>query len=383
MNYLNHIITTNNVCVSFAEKTVVVSKENPVYPKLEQALRQCRFTKIEKLSNLAQAISQYSDGEFFVVDNEIYIKGYDGPAPNGLSQKIIKFMEDGEDHLPLVRFWQNLIKNPSEVARIDLFSFLESSHIPLTEDGYFIAYKKVSINLKDIRTGRIDNSPGAIVEMLRSQVDDDPNNTCSHGLHVCSWPYLSHYGSAPGNKIVSVKVNPADVVAIPTDYSNQKMRLCKYEVLDVYNLDGEILDNIVRTQAQDEEDENSLEVVGCDSDDVEEYDEDPVDLVTMDLTANGKNKTPEEVADINSSSITGRLTIPRKIVSSAGFLSGDTLVVERNDGQEKITLTKNGSGVISVHNSGNIMLNPTTLKEVFGSRTSFKTSAFDGKIVIE
>jgi hypothetical protein len=31
-----------------------------------------------------------------------------------------------------------------------------------------------------------------------------------------------------------VKINPADVVAIPTDYNNQKGRCCRYEVVDEY-----------------------------------------------------------------------------------------------------------------------------------------------------
>jgi len=33
--------------------------------------------------------------------------------------------------------------------------------------------------------------------------------------------------------MLEVKIDPADVVAIPTDYNNAKMRICKYEVLGV------------------------------------------------------------------------------------------------------------------------------------------------------
>jgi hypothetical protein len=68
--------------------------------------------------------------------------------------------------------------------------------------------------------------------MDRSKVDDDPNNTCSKGLHVASLPYLQHY---PGSVTVLVKVNPANVVSIPTDYNNSKMRVCEYEVFAVHD----------------------------------------------------------------------------------------------------------------------------------------------------
>jgi hypothetical protein len=67
--------------------------------------------------------------------------------------------------------------------------------------------------------------------MERMNVDDDPNHTCSAGLHFCAYSYLSSYGSSGNDKVMLVKVNPADVVSIPTDYNNAKARCCRYEVV--------------------------------------------------------------------------------------------------------------------------------------------------------
>ena len=73
--------------------------------------------------------------------------------------------------------------------------------------------------------------------MQRNKVDDNPNRTCSKGLHFCSMSYLPCYGTAPGNRIVIVKVHPRDRVSVPVDYSHAKVRGCRYEVLSEYTGD--------------------------------------------------------------------------------------------------------------------------------------------------
>jgi hypothetical protein len=105
---------------------------------------------------------------------------------------------------------------------------LEKNNLPITPDGYFLAYKKVRANYLDVHSGTMDNSPGRVVEMPRNKVDDNQNNTCSHGLHFCSEGYLKHFG---GERTVIVKINPADVVSIPNDYNQTKGRACRYEVI--------------------------------------------------------------------------------------------------------------------------------------------------------
>ena len=70
--------------------------------------------------------------------------------------------------------------------------------------------------------------------MERNAVDDDKDRTCSAGLHFCSKDYLNHFG---GERIMILKINPRDVVSIPSDYNDSKGRACRYEVI------GELGDN--------------------------------------------------------------------------------------------------------------------------------------------
>ena len=64
--------------------------------------------------------------------------------------------------------------------------------------------------------------------MERGQVDADRERTCSFGLHVAAFSYASNF---TGGILLEVEVNPRDVVAVPPDYNQQKMRVCRYRVL--------------------------------------------------------------------------------------------------------------------------------------------------------
>jgi hypothetical protein len=151
-----------------------------------------------------------------------------------VAKKLIEMAREGfVTNNPLVPFIEKLMQNPSRRAVQDLYQFLEFGKNSLTEDGCFIAYKAVRQNWTDIHSGTFDNSIGQVVEVARNEVDEDPDRTCSHGLHVCSFTYLPHFAHADGH-IIMVKVNPADVVAIPRDYHNTKMRVCRYEVIEEY-----------------------------------------------------------------------------------------------------------------------------------------------------
>jgi len=90
-------------------------------------------------------------------------------------------------------------------------------------------YKKVRDSWYDSHTGKTYlNKPGATISMPREKVDADRRNTCSRGLHVAAWDYAQGFR---GTRLLLVKVNPRDVVAVPPDYNEQKMRVCKYLVL--------------------------------------------------------------------------------------------------------------------------------------------------------
>jgi hypothetical protein len=158
-------------------------------------------------------------------------------------------LEEGFSIEPMVLFMHNLLKNPSKRSVDELYGFLEKNNLPITPDGYFLAYKKVRNDFLDIHSGTMDNSPGTVVEMERYKVDDNKDQTCSTGLHFCGMSYLSHFGSG-GDRTVIVKIDPADVVSIPSDYNGAKGRACRYEVIGELGVEpGKAFDRSVQSNA--------------------------------------------------------------------------------------------------------------------------------------
>jgi len=138
----------------------------------------------------------------------------------------------GMDAAPWVNFVRKLWQNPSSASREELYLWLEKAEMPICGDGDFLAYKRIRADYTDIHSGTFDNSVGKVVEMSRMDVDDDRRKTCSTGLHFASKAYLPNF-SSNGNtdRVVVVKINPADVVSIPNDYNDAKGRCWRYEVV--------------------------------------------------------------------------------------------------------------------------------------------------------
>ncbi len=234
MTKINWTISSNNVAVNYDGQTHIVPRTDALADRLIKAMKENKLGEIPALVDAAKRIEVYSKGNFVVRDGRVVVNGV--PAPEVLSNKIIRFSNEGLPFQPLLRFAENLQANPSYRAVNELFTFLEKNDHPLTENGNFIAYKRVRSTFKDIHSNTMDNSVGNVLEIERNQVDEDSSRTCSHGLHVANWTYAhTQFAShdAGSDVMLEVEVNPADVVAIPTDYNNAKMRVCKYKVLGV------------------------------------------------------------------------------------------------------------------------------------------------------
>lgn len=174
-------------------------------------------------------------GVFQVTSNSV---SYNGEPVHGvLVDRILQLLHEGFDFMPMVRFMENLYLNPADFARDELYLWLENSQLPITEDGYFLAYKNVNGDFTSIHDGKTRNDVGTVVSMPRYAVDDNRNRTCSAGLHFCSPSYLPHFSWGSNNITVLLKINPADVVSIPNDYNNAKGRAWQYEVLSVVDHD--------------------------------------------------------------------------------------------------------------------------------------------------
>ena len=228
-NRVSWLISDNTITVNYDGQIHMLQRSDAYAPKLIQALKDKNFDEVPNLVSAAKRIETFSKGTFQVRDGEILVDGV--AAPTVLGRKIKDFADAGLPYEPLVKFAQNLRKNPSDRAINHLYQFLEKNDHPITDNGNFIAYKKVREDFKDVHSGTFDNSVGKVVEMARSMVNEDPEQTCSYGLHVANFSYARDFYS--GGKMLEVEVNPADVVAIPVDYNQSKMRVCKYKVLGV------------------------------------------------------------------------------------------------------------------------------------------------------
>jgi hypothetical protein len=229
MSKVSWLISDENVTVNYNGQTHIVRRSDKLSNDLILAIKENRLDDIPNLVSLSKQVETLSKGRFVIKDGVIFVNGV--AAPTALGNKILKFHNDELPFEPLVKFAENLQRNPSFRSVNELFQFLELNNHPITENGNFIAYKKVRSDFKDVHSGTFDNSVGNVVEMPRNQVNEDSTVTCSAGLHVANWNYAA--GFYAGGLMLEVEVDPADVVAVPTDYNQSKMRVCKYKVLGV------------------------------------------------------------------------------------------------------------------------------------------------------
>ena len=288
--------------------------------------------------------------------------------PTALSKFTLDFVEQGFDTDFIERFWKNLCQNPSAESRESLYAFIEANNMTLTDDGCFIGYRSVRSDWTDHRTGKMDNSVGNVVAMNRDSVDPNPNNTCSRGLHVAAWGYASTFC---GGRTIEVKVNPRDVVTVPPDYNQQKMRVCRFTVVSEVEQERDSLvhpDTFVDYDEWDNDtlvDDGGVAVV----DDVQVDNEVFVMTVTSQLGVN----------------------IPKELAQKAGFAVGDVAHACEDGGV--VTIFKHGccndgnvcaSRTVDPHNS--IRLGSTIFKDwglLAGEEVEGRVATENGNKVIK
>lgn len=145
-----------------------------------------------------------------------------------LAKKVREFKSQGKPFDFLIKLAEKIEEIDSYFIRHQLYGFLQHNGHPITANGNFIAYKMVDSNFKDLYTGKFDNSVGSTVSMNRRDCNEDPNQSCSAGLHVAAYEYAHNFGSG---ELVLCEVDPRDVVAVPKDYDQKKMRTCFYKVV--------------------------------------------------------------------------------------------------------------------------------------------------------
>lgn len=214
------------------------NKEHINYEALVKTVDDGNSDEFLKLYDVQKNLQKSLD--VYIVDKDIDLHISNGQiifngevVHNFVCERILEAYKNNLTYKNLINFLKKLLQNPSRRAVEQLYSFLEHKGMPITDDGDFIAWKSVRADYKDKYSNTIDNSVGKVIEVARNKVDDDYNRHCSHGLHVGALEYSGPGGwyNSPGDKVLAVKVNPADAVAVPSDHSFTKLRVCRYEVV--------------------------------------------------------------------------------------------------------------------------------------------------------
>ena len=209
------------------------------FQDVKKAVLEGRWEDVRRLLTPGKAIQAWSEGAF-VYEDGVLTCG-DDEIPPTLFSRILELLQENHKPTPMVRFWERLKNNTSKRSMDMLYAFLEHASIPIDEDGYVLAYKGVREDYYDKHSGKFLNTPGSKFRMARNKISDDPNSACAEGFHVGSLSYANNFG----RRVVVCKVDPADVVCVPYDSNQEKVRVCAYEV--VGNM-GPALPNTVATR---------------------------------------------------------------------------------------------------------------------------------------
>ena len=218
-----------------------VPTSHPNFAAIRDALHDGDEDAIEEL--LEEPSSTYTSspcdtthGRVVVRDGQVFYNG-EVLDNQGLVDRILLLQRQGLPFDGMAKFIERLYNNMSRRARNELLSFIDRNGLTIDSEGYLLAYKAVRSDYKDKYSGTIDNSPGRVVSMDRAKVDDDFRRHCSYGLHAGALQYVYWYGGG-SDRIIIVRIDPADVVSVPSDCDCQKLRVCRYEVVSDY--DGEL-----------------------------------------------------------------------------------------------------------------------------------------------
>lgn len=229
---LPHRISDRSLSVLLGGQFRTVPSESVNFAAIVERLRAGDATEqeIQELVDVKSFVSKITSGRVQINEDCILFNGQ--KLEGYMVKRTLEHLANGADISPIAAFIDNLMDNPNAEVREDLFKWIEAGDMAFTADGCFLAYKYVQNDYYSAYTGingKVYHGLGKFVTMPRSACDPSRHNTCSTGLHFCSFGFLGSYNS--NHRIIIVKVHPANVTAIPSDYHNQKGRCCAYTVV--------------------------------------------------------------------------------------------------------------------------------------------------------
>lgn len=205
-----------------------------------------------KLSQVTDHIS--TDGVHVYFDNADFHRVQ---LDEALEDHLVRLLRDSardeaskRDFKSFCAFAENLYANVDERKRADFVKWLDAQGwLTFTDDGCLVGYRGAQVNkatgvAESIHegpayvdgvyvNGHVPNPDGAVVTMDRSMVENNPSVGCSTGLHVGTYDYACGWGR---DVLLKVKVDPRDVISVPFDCGAQKIRCCRFTVLEHFPL---------------------------------------------------------------------------------------------------------------------------------------------------
>lgn len=228
-------ITSTSLSLVLGFKPKVIPASHPNFAEIARLLLLPDTTEedLTPLVDVAQQVAEFKSKNIAVIDNRLYYKGF--PLTSKIANVILGFVNRGQLDAaePYKNFLERAQMNPDPRAVVDLYDWVAASGLPITPDGFILAWKAVGLDYMSIKSGprgKLDHSIGNTVSEPRHETDPNPAVTCSRGIHFCSAPYLRFY-TGGGTRVIAVKIDPMNVVAFPKDYNNEKGRCCELEVV--------------------------------------------------------------------------------------------------------------------------------------------------------
>lgn len=205
------------------------------------------------MQRLQQVSDRYSwDGSNVLFDGDVQ----EGPFAALLARAISE--GNVANYTALAKFGEKVAQNPSDNSREQMFRFLANFEFQITPEGDVVAYKSVTDTGKRDEQGRVvylsgfasqapgvpsafvngkavpplsrvPQSVGDKVSMPRSEVVDDPNQSCARGLHVAT---VNYWNGGWNKDTLEVHVHPRAFVSVP-NCEDAKARVHEYTVARV------------------------------------------------------------------------------------------------------------------------------------------------------
>lgn len=267
-NYVSGLAIGSLNGVFFSEK---ISEEDAIM-LAEMYGKGITSEQVDEVKNLLFPMKKIEKDGWKMADNGSVYHEFapDIPVPMDMGEHIKRHLEEENDTMKIVNFWLRLVDNRNQNLIPNVFKFINANNLTVTEDGSIIGKKKV-IQVEGIKPDEsfieyelylnengivksakglsVSNSMakefikwinqaklvstfdrkteykiGGVTALSRDECEYSPEISCGSGLHIGGDNYINNFG---GNIIIMCKFDPADIISIPYNEEEHKVRVCK------------------------------------------------------------------------------------------------------------------------------------------------------------